>query len=76
MPVQVAEFLFQLFDFHVGQLLQINEAVAGLAGGADELIELDAAPRVAVLDVLNQESIRKVMMVVPVLMTSCQVSEY
>jgi hypothetical protein len=44
---------------------------------ADEVVELDLDRRaVAVLGILDQNTIKKVTMVVPVLMTSCQVSEY
>jgi hypothetical protein len=56
-------------------MLDPDEGVLRLAHPY-ELVELHLdRGRIAVLRVLNQKHLRKVTMVVPVLMTSCQVSE-
>jgi hypothetical protein len=56
-------------------LLQVEQRVVRALRGADQLVELDLDRRgVAVLRVLDQNTIRKVMIVVLVLTTSCQVS--
>ena len=64
-----------LLDLGFGQVLDADEMVVRLAD-PDQFVELglDAAPsRFWVFWIRN--TIRKVMIVVPVLMTSCQVSE-
>jgi hypothetical protein len=76
-------FLTKLVDLILGQMLDPDEHVFDLTH-PDELIKLDLnSGTVAVLRVLNQEDHQKrydgrsgITMVVPVLMMSCQVSEY
>ena len=53
-----------------------NKSIAGFLAGSQQFVELGLYPGpIPVLRVLNEKTMRKVMMVVPVLMTSRQVSE-
>jgi hypothetical protein len=69
MPMQCAQLLFV-------QILDVDQAVAGSSNSRNDLVELQVdRQRILVLGPLNQNTIRKVTIVVPVLITSCQVSE-
>ncbi len=57
------------------QILQVQQRFARSLGAGDQLVQLDLQrSRIAILAVLMRNTIRKVMMVVEVLMMSCQVS--
>ena len=65
-----------MFEFGLGEVFEIEQFVARGFIDADELIELEMQRRaVAVLGIWIRNTIRNVTIVVPVLMTSCQVSE-
>ena len=71
-----AQLLARLGQILLGLVLQRDEPVVGAMGRPDELVEFHVdGLGVAVLGVLDRKTIRKVMIVVPVLITSCQVSE-
>ncbi len=74
--MQRVELALQLGQLFVGQVLDDQHAVAGSFQAADDLVELQVdRARIAVLRVLNKEDLKNVTMVVPVLITSCHVSE-
>jgi hypothetical protein len=61
-----------LIELLFRQVLQVDQAVTRSLGYPDQLINFQLQGfSVPVLCVLNQETIKKVTIVVPVLMTSC-----
>jgi hypothetical protein len=66
----------QLIELKIAEVLDVDHLIVRLVHGADQFVQLEIdGARVAVLRVLNEEDIRNVTIVVPVLITSCQVSE-
>jgi hypothetical protein len=73
---ELGETPLEIFQFGFGEVLQVEQLVARTFTDADQLIELEMqCSAITVLRVLNKNTIRNVTIVVPVLMTSCQVSE-
>ena len=73
---QFSEVLLEDGDFGFGHVFHADQPVAGSFDGRHEFIEFQVnGLRVLVLAAQMRKTIRNVTMVVPVLMTSCQVSE-
>ena len=64
------------FDLFLREVFNADQCVSRLAD-SDQFIEFNLYRRtIPILRVLNEETIRNVTIVVPVLMISCHVSEY
>jgi len=68
-------FDLRFSDFFVRRILDASDMVPRIFGRENQFVELQLqSQRVTVLRRLDQKTIRNVTIVVPVLMTSCQVS--
>lgn len=74
--LQCLELTLDMCEFVVAAILQMDELVARVLHTAQEFVQFEVeCTRVPSLGVLEQKTIRNVTMVVPVLITSCQLSQ-
>jgi hypothetical protein len=70
------ESLFHSRKIVVREPVELHEIVAGLAIHEDQFVELEVnLASIALLSILNQDDHQECTIELPVLMTSCQVSE-
>jgi hypothetical protein len=75
-PANTLELFLEVLEVFIGEPFKINKLVSSPFNGTYDFVEFQINGfRVTVLRVLDEEHQRKVTMVVPVLIMSCQVLE-